>query len=160
MRYLTIPLTGLLLTLVAFFLSPILMLISLPFIKWDRAKQEDDTILRGSLPSFLSFLETPDQRLPGDLTIPSVKDIFDKYGKYITSWYWLGIRNQMMTLAIRLGQDTTDYIPEQPYGYWERGDIWRYSISLGRFTFVTGYQVYKVLDGSFKAAPVFSLKKK
>lgn len=147
------------------------MLLALPFIKWDkevstqpRRTGEPIPTIMGDLPSWLSFLGTPDQRLPGDLAIPSVKAIFDKYGKVWTSWYWLGIRNTMMNLAVSLGGKTSDYIPEQPYGFWSRtdeyGTLWRYSIDLKILKFVAGWQVYRMLDDSFMAAPVMSVKRK
>lgn len=64
-----------------------------------------------------------------------------------------------MGLAVFLGKPTTDYIPEEPMGFWERDDIWRYSKKLGKLKFVTGYQVYRKLDKSFVAVPVFTLKR-
>jgi len=43
-----------------------------------------------------------------------VKDVFDDWGWYIKTWYWLGVRNQMYTLfnwlAPTIGEVTkTDY---------------------------------------------------
>lgn len=167
------PILGLLIIIVSLF-TPIFMLIALPFIKWDKEESTTEkfeadgkgggsmiqyTTLRGDLPSIFKWLETPDERLPGGLYEATVKDVFDKYGKYICSFYWLGLRNQMMGLAAALGQKTSDYIPEEPLGYWERDNIWRYSIAFGPIKFVTGFQVYKVLDGTFTAVPVFTLKR-
>jgi hypothetical protein len=156
MKYIVPVILGVLL-LVLSFLCPFLVILTLPFIKWD--KQPTDGVIRGDLPKWLSWFSTPDERLPGGMYEPTVKKIYDKYGKWFTSWYWLGVRNCLMTLAVRLGKPTTDYIPETPLGFWERGDIWRYSCTLGPIKFVTGYQVYKVLDRSFQAAPVFTLKR-
>ncbi len=171
--HLVTPILGIFVIIVSLF-SPLLMLIALPFIRWDKeestvSKFEADgkgggemipyPAIRGDLPKIFKWLETPDERLPGGLYEATVKDIHDKYGKYICSWYWLGLRNQVMGLAAALGQKTTDYIPEEPLGYWERGDIWRYAIAFGPVKFVTGFQVYKVLDGTFTAVPVFTLKR-
>jgi hypothetical protein len=140
-----------------------LVIFTLPFIKWDKYPSLDrhnrDETIRGDLPNCISWFSTPDERLPGGLYEPTVRIIFDKYGKWFTSWYWLGIRNQAMTLAIKLGKPTTDYIPET-LGYWERDDIWRYAAQFGSIKFVVGYQVYRCLDGSFQAAPVFTLKRR
>jgi hypothetical protein len=44
-------------------------------------------------------------------------------------------------------------------GFWERDDIWRYAKKFGKLKFVTGYQVYRKLDKSFVAVPVFTLKR-
>lgn len=168
------PILGLLIVILSLF-TPILMLLALPFIRWDKepttviryemlsygapAVPIEHTYIRGNLPKFLSWLETPDERLPGGLYEETVKKVYDKYGKYVCSWYWLGLRNQLMGFAAALGQKTTDYIPEEPLGYWERDGIWRYSIAFGKIKFVTGFQVYKVLDGTFTAVPVFTIKR-
>lgn len=164
MNYLYAPIIGFLINILNL-LCPILVIFTLPFIKWDKEPTkardlEGSSIIRGDLPSWLSWFSTPDERLPGGMYEPTVKAIYLKYGKYFTSWYWLGLRNCLMTMAVQLGKPTTDYIPEEPLGYWERGDIWRYSKSLGPLKFVMGYQVYKMLDGTFQAAPVFTLKRR
>jgi hypothetical protein len=85
--------------------------------------------------------------------------MLDNYGKNITSWYWAGIRNQMMGLAAALGKPTTDYIPEE-YGFWSRGDIWRLCFPLVFCRIVLGWQVYRKQDMTFLAVPVFTIKKK
>lgn len=46
------------------------------------------------LPSWASWFETPDDiTLPGGLYEPTVYKIYQKYGWFISSWYWLGLRN-------------------------------------------------------------------
>ena len=62
-------------------------------------------------------------------------------------------------LSAAVGKKTTDYIPETPYGYWERDDIWRYALPIGKVRIVVGWQVYRKLDLSFLAVPVFTIKK-
>ena len=153
------------------------LFLSLPFATWDKTPTGDQwgvgSIIRGDLPKWATFLSTPDERLPGGLYESTVASVYDKYGKWITSLYWLGVRNCLMGLAVAWGQRTSDYIPEEPFGYWSRtdsmGTIWRYSkhlftAKLGnkttRIVFVCGYQVYRTLKGDFQAAPVFSLKQK
>lgn len=183
MKYIIPPVLGFLLVL-GNLLCPILMLFALPFIKWDKeptwARDHTLEIIRGDLPKWLSWLSTPDERLPGGMYEPTVKDIYERRGKYFTSWYWLGVRNCLMNLAVWLGHETTDYIPEEPLGFWERDNTdtpamsdspvtskynyrkdytWRYSTMLTKkIKFVIGYQVYKDLNGKFQAAPLFTLK--
>lgn len=166
MNYILPVLLGFIITVLNL-VCPILVLFAIPFARWDKeptanipGREIQPAIIRGDLPKWLSWFSTPDERLPGGLYEPTVKKIYDKYGKWVTSWYWLGCRNCLMTMAIRLGKPTTDYIPEEPLGFWERGDIWRYSCQFGPIKFVIGYQVYKLLDGSFYAAPVFTLKRR
>jgi hypothetical protein len=64
-----------------------------------------------------------------------------------------------MGLACWLGKPTTDYVPMTNDGLWERGDIWVYTKRFGSVRFVTGYEVYRRLDGSFQAAPIITLKR-
>lgn len=165
-------------TLMGLALFPwVCLLVALPFAKWDKTPTGDQwgvgSVIRGDLPSWAKFLSTPDERLPGGMYEATVASVYAKYGRWVTSLYWLGVRNCLMGLAVSLGQRTTDYIPEEPFGFWSRtdtlGTIWRYSkhlftIKLGnkttRIVFVCGYQVYRTLNGEFQAAPVFSLKQK
>ena len=158
--YITAPLLGLFVTALNL-IAPILVLLALPFAKWDKepsaARDGTRSIVRGDLPGWLSWLSTPDERLPGGLYEPAVEKMYDRYGKWITSWYWLGIRNALFGLAMKLGRPATDYIPDEPLGFWQRDDIWCYSRKFGVFKFLTGYKVYKLLDGRFWAAPCFTV---
>ena len=56
----------------------------------------------GRLPKVFAWMETPDNRLPGDLNEPTVKAIYDRCGFYLTSVYWLGWRNKAYGLSSRL----------------------------------------------------------
>ena len=162
MKYLITPLVGLLLALVSLIVAPIGMLVAVWFIKWDdtptNGSYNQNPTIRGDLPYLLRWFRTPDERFPGGLYEPTVQGWLDKYGKYVCSYLWAGIRNQMMGLAQALGHSTTDYIPEEPLGFWERDDIWRYSAKLGPIKFVCGWQVTKLLDSSFLAVPVCTIK--
>lgn len=166
MSYLYAPVVGLLIGLLNL-VCWLLVLLALPTIKWDKEPTADHqgvgSVIRGDLPRWLSWFSTPDERLPGAMYEPTVAAMHAKWGKWVTSWYWLGFRNCLMGLAVQLGKTTTDYIPEEPLGFWERGDVWRYSkvLTLWKLPlkFVIGWQVYKTLNGTFQAAPVFTLKR-
>lgn len=168
MRYITVPIQGLLLILLSI-IAPVLVIFTIPFIKWDVVitTQPQRTLppvptYMGDLPWWLSWFQTPDNRLPGDLAIPEVKKVFDKYGKNVCAWYWMGLRNQVMGLACWMGSKTSDYAPEGVEGLWERtdvyGTIWKYTKVIGKVKFITGYKVYKLIDGSFRSAPTLGLK--
>ena len=158
--FLRAPALGLIVTVLNI-VCPMLVLLALPFVKWDAApsaaRQGETAVIRGDLPGWLSWFSTPDERLPGGMYEPAVASMHARWGKWITSWYWLGIRNCLFGLSLRLGRPATDYIPDEPLGFWQRDDIWRYSARLGAFKFITGYKVYKLPDGSFRAAPCLSL---
>jgi hypothetical protein len=154
-KYLYPTLTGLLLSLTSL-VAPLLMLLALPFIKWDdepSTARDGSTTIRGDLPNWLTWLSTPDERLPGGLYVAALNDVLAKHGKHIASWYWLGIRNRMFGLRMVFGKPATEYIPDVR-GWYQNGDIWQYSKQVGIFRFAVGYKVYKLLDGSFLAGPV------
>lgn len=163
MKYILTPFIGLLITLGSLIIAPIGMLLAVWFIKWDKepsnGSYNQNPTIRGDLPYILKWFQTPDERFPGGLYEPTVQKCLDKYGRIITSYYWAGLRNQLMGLAAALGRQTSDYIPEEPLGFWERDNIWRYSIMLGKIKFVCGWQVYRKLDNTFLAVPLFTLKR-
>ena len=161
MKYLITPVVGLLLALVSLVVAPIGMLFAVWFIRWDDVETLGsyglNPTIRGDLPFFLSWFQTPDERFPGGLYEQAVLDCLNKYGKWVCSYYWVGIRNQMMGMAAFFGKPATDYIPEG-LGFWSRDDIWRYALALGPIKIVLGWQVYRKLDLSFLAVPVFTIK--
>lgn len=155
MQYILPTLTGLLLSITSL-IAPFLMLLALPFIKWDTeptTARDGSTTIRGDLPKWLSWLSTPDERLPGGLYVPDLLNVLTKYGKTVASWYWLGIRNRLFGLRFVFGKPATEYIPDVR-GWYQNGDIWQYSKQVGILRFCAGYKVYKLLDGSFLAGPV------
>jgi hypothetical protein len=84
------------------------------------------------------------------------------YGEFVRV---MGIyRAHLMGLAAWLGKPTSNYAPEGVIGLWERTDkfgrIWLYTLAIGSVHLITGYTVYAMLDGSFRAAPVFTLKRR
>ena len=158
--YITAPLLGLIVTLLNL-VCPVVLPFVLLFAKWDAeatpARVGEPAVIRGDLPRWLAWFSTPDERLPGGLYEPTVAGLHARWGKWVTSWYWLGIRNCLFGLALKLGKPATDYIPDEPLGFWQRDDIWRYSARLGAFKFITGYKVYQLPDGTFRAAPCLSV---
>jgi hypothetical protein len=138
----------------------VLVPLVLVFARWDKAPTTDRTgwtTIRGDLPSWLSWFSTPDERLPGGLYEPTVEAMLRRRGRFITSWYWLGARNQLHGLGMWLGMQTTDYAPESD-GYWSRGEVWRRTWTIGVVRVIVGWQVYKLLDGRFWAYPALTVK--
>jgi len=159
LKYIIPILQGIVITVLNL-LCPVLVLLALPFIRWDKQASLDrhgkDLTVRGDLPDWLSWLSTPDERLPGGLYEPAHRSLFDKYGKWVASWYWLGVRNCFMGLSMAVGKAATGYIPDVR-GWYQAGDVWQYSVQLGPLRFVTGHKVYRLLTGEFWAAPCFTL---
>jgi len=68
----------------------------------------------------------------------------------------LGIRNALFGLSMAAGHEAKEYIPDAR-GLYISDDVWQYSVQLGSLCFVTGYKVYRLLNGSFWAATCFTL---
>ena len=106
---------ALLITLITFamrFVVPFIMPLMLLFA----VKVDDDvnpykqpSIQRYRLPKCFAWFDTPDQTLPGGLYEHTVKDVYDKWGWFICSWYWLAIRNVMFGFAWQFGKIAGNY---------------------------------------------------
>jgi len=155
MSYVYAPLIGLLVGLLSL-TCPVLTLFALPFVRWD-AEADEEGVIRGDLPAWLSWLSTPDERLPGGMYEAAHKELYLKYGKWVASWYWLGVRNRLFGLSGRLGIPAEEFIPDVR-GWYRKGRVWQWSTQLGVTRFVVGYQVYRPLKGELYATPVFSIK--
>src|ERR1700733_15811854 len=89
-----------------------LVAIPLLFVKW--STNEPKT---GHLPTWAKIWDTPDQSLPGDLTIPAVGLCYSKRGLYWTSFYWLVGRNRMQGLAFLFAKKLQQPWPLEPGDY-------------------------------------------
>lgn len=160
--------------ILAVFIVPFL----LPFIKWTEGEQPEQwgahPTIRGKLPKWLSWFETPDMPLPGGLYEDTVNKVFLKYGKVICAWYWIGLRNRVHGFAKFLGRpsnmeshrvtlpqlDPSVFVvrPDKSWIYVRR---WK---KIG-FSFTTGYRVYATDNGhstgkeTYYASPAFTIKR-
>jgi len=143
-------------------LAPLFVLLALPFIRWDGGfsldRSNNHPAVRGDMPKWLRWLETPDERLPGGLYEPTVKSVYRRFGSLICVWYWLGIRNRLHGLAASFGEPAErPWGPE--FGMQRQGSLWwiRKPLLNGRLAFKAGYRVYTLPDKSFLAVPVFTV---
>jgi hypothetical protein len=138
----------LLLVVVGLFAFPVLAAVALPFASRSRTT---------SLPTWLSWLNTYDDPGPSQgMYEAQVKLVYDRFGWYVKTWYWLGWRNQGYTLFWLLAPvlDTTKPLvtvgnhgqaPGWAYdwaGYWERGRVFS---AFGRqWTVGWGWKLFSV----------------
>jgi hypothetical protein len=144
-----------------------LMLIGLPIAlllaKWDTEPSLDSNqqglTIRGDLPSWAWFYTTPDERLPGGTYEPTVAGRLAARGPFLTSWYWLGIRNRMHGLAAAFALPTSMPWSPEP-GYYDNGSLWwlRYPLFNNTYQFKTGWRTY-YYGGGWKAVPCFTITK-
>jgi hypothetical protein len=107
-------------------------------------------------------METKDELLPGDTSIQAVSDIYLKWGWFMASWYWLGIRNTGSILWY-IGKPAPTYLAimsdeqKQEYGIYQTVRV------LGIFKLITGWNVYRdwystFTNNGFWATPYISLR--
>lgn len=84
-------------------------------------------IQRYRLPKKWEWVETPDEHLPGGMYEPTVAKLYKRFGWFITSWYWLGLRNVGQGLLFPHGAivhpvytSITVYQNEEDVTYWRR----------------------------------------
>ena len=102
----------------------------------------NNTILvNARLRSFWWWLETPDDLLsPYGLYEPTVYKIYNKCGKFIGDWYWLGIRNQAQGFLWKFGKPTPKRFREMTeeeiiqYGVWEK------RFTCGKIALIAGWE--------------------
>lgn len=74
-----------------------------------------------SLPTFFSWLDTPDEPELINMNEASVKALFDKYGWWVSSFIWFGIRNRAHGFDSLFSSEAPSQWPFLE-GYGERGD--------------------------------------
>ena len=158
----------LLASVLVFFLPP-LTLLAVLLARWDRSLTPGTfggpPVRRGDVPRWLLWLQTNDERLPGGLHEPTVLRVYERFGRVICSWYWIGLRNRAHGLRRVFGRPSTEEMANirfpiadgkasgtRPDGtwYWSR-DIWRLRV-------VAGHRIY-LLPSGYMAVPTFTIKR-
>lgn len=100
------------------FIAPIALLFAKKSDRVTTHYGQDPAIQRYRLPKLFKWLETCDEDLAGGMYEPTVKKIYDKFGWYICSWYWIGLRNQCQGLLWTQGFEVTelDYALKKVWG--------------------------------------------
>ena len=142
-------------------LVPLLVALALPFARWDDEPSIDSNgqglTIRGDLPTWAAWLATPDERLPGGTYEPAVAGVLARYGRWVCSWYWIGVRNQLHGLSAVFGVPVVSPWPVEP-GYYTDGSLWwlRRPLLGGRLQLKAGYRTYWI-RGAFVAVPACSI---
>lgn len=134
--------------------------IAVLFAQWDKdpvtftggASDNGPPTVRGDLPWWLSWFGTFDERLPGGMYEPSVVRVYNRWGRYVCSCYWLIVRNRMFGLAKFL------------FGRAPGGEWWE-SRRLGPIYTGWGYKRYRAtpqahwVNGPFVAVASFTIRR-
>lgn len=146
----------------ALFLTPIFLLLFSKEVKDTRRPSDRLGGKRAKYPKWLSWAETKDELMCGDLTIPTVKYIHEKFGWFITSWYWLGVRNTG-SLLWYVGKPAPTYLDLITEDQKKEYGIWYKEIPLVFLELRVGWNIYRdwystFTEGGFWATPYISFR--
>ncbi len=125
--------------------TPIIVLLGLPFAKKAKRKTthygQDPDVQRYVLPKWLGIFNTPDEDLAGGMYEPTVKKIYEKFGAYICSVYWIGLRNQAQGFLWLFGWECSKELRDtnKESGY----KLLNKEYNLGLFTVIVGWEICK-----------------
>ena len=88
-----------------------------------------------------SWYDTPDEPDLYDLDMPTVREVYERWGHWITAWYWFGIRNRAHGFDSLFAKEAPAHWPEGD-GEWADGDFFISRKRYGDFIVVFGWQVY------------------
>lgn len=148
--------------LLAPFLVPIALIFAVPVD--DNVNPYGQKIVkRSKLPKWASWLDTPDQTLPGGLYEPAILDIYEGHGDFITSWVWLGFRNTGFGYAWKSGKPATNYFALLTEQQRIEQGLWQKERKIGFLKLLTGWSVYRdwysvSTNDGFWAIPRFSIR--
>lgn len=93
------------------------------------------------LPSWARWFETPDDiTLPGGLYEPTVYKIYQKYGWFISSWYWISLRNVAHGVMWNQGHEIDMHINAMSSIDMQRNKVFNEVKKIGPFKLIYGYK--------------------
>ena len=157
LKFIIVTLSALIIQLIA----PFLLLLVLPFRKACGTSLLGHTQYR--LPRGFRFLETPDEYLPGDLTLLTVRNIYDSFGEFWASWYWLGLRNTGFGFSWLFGKPATGYLVNLTTEEKALQGVYGHVYYTGKIKILVGYAIYRdwysvYTDKGYWAVPRISLR--
>lgn len=124
---------------VVFFLMPIILLFAKSTTQ-ETTHYGQPPIKRYRLPKWLSVFETPDEHLPGGLYEPTVFKMYEKWGWFITSWYWIGLRNVLHGWQWRFGIEIPKKMRDLTQSERDMFRIWEKEYVVGPIKFLFGWR--------------------
>jgi len=148
--------------LLAPFLVPFALIFMVPVEdKINPYKQR--VVKRYRLPKWASWLDTPDQTLPGGLYEGAMLSIYRRYGNFITAWVWLGFRNTGFGYAWKTGKPASNYFALLTDKEKIDQGLWQKERKIGFLKLLTGWSIYRdwysvKTKNGFWAVPRFSIR--
>lgn len=141
--------------------APFVVPLALRGAVWDAAPTPDSMgttpIVRGDLPGWASGFATPNERLPGGTYEAAVASVLQRWGRWICSWYWLGLRNRGLGFDRRYARPVAFALWTPDTGLQEADGLWflRKNVGLG-LQLKVGWRTYA--DGhDWVAVPCFTI---
>lgn len=105
-----------------------------------------------------AWYDTPDEPELIGLYEPTVQRIADKWGWFISAWYWFGLRNRAHGFDSAFSKEAPEHWPET--GSHERGEFFLTRARWGYFVFTFGWPVYHTTKypSGFEYRPQMSIK--
>lgn len=100
-------------------------------------------IQRFVLPWWLEWAGTPDEHLPGAMYEPTVKKLYDKFGWYWTSVYWIGWRNPGNGIVWDDGREVPKKIKVMTEAEMAEHGVWRKTKVWGRLKVMYGWETVR-----------------
>lgn len=91
-------------------------------------------------PAF-ALWDTPDEPDLFDLDMVTVRRVYERFGWFITAWYWFGIRNRGHGFDSLFAREAPAHWPEGEATF-ERDPFFITRYRMGDFLLVFGWQVY------------------
>ena len=113
------------------------------------------SIQRYRLPGWLAWAETPDEHLPGGLYEPTHAKIYNTFGWFIASWYWL-VRNSAHGIPWSQGVKAIGYNQNTDEIHKRIIPLWKFKLIIGFTVKKDNYSVYTGFG--FWAVPTISLR--
>jgi hypothetical protein len=120
-------------------------------------------VQRYLLPKFLQWAETPDEHLPGGLYEPTVLKIYQRFGWFVCSWYWLALRNVGSGIVWNDGKEVPAKIRDMSAEDQAKFGVHEKRTLLWRLAILTGWEVTRdwhstKTDQGFWATPRFTVR--
>lgn len=94
-------------------------------------------------PAF-ALWDTPDEPDLFDLDMETVREVYERWGWFVTAWYWFGLRNKGHGFESLFAREAPAHWPGDSLaeGLLTEGDFFIRRKRLGDFLLVFGWQVY------------------
>ncbi len=125
--------------------------------------EPQEAVQRYKLHTFLRWMETPDELLPGGLYEPQVFSVYKKWGWFITAWVWIGTRNTGQGIMWNQGKEVSARMSELSDHEKDAAGIYQKERIFLGLKFISGWKVvhdvYKTkTNGGFWAVPRFTVR--